>query len=103
MLALLQQDSMWLLLLFMLGMSTLCLALMCIDKFRAVKQEGRRIPEKVLLGLSLLFGSVGTLLGMVALRHKVNAKRHPAFAFGVPVMALAQCVLLVWLLLRSVQ
>ena len=103
MLAFLQQYSMWLLLLFMLGMSTLCLALMCVDKFRAVKKQGRRIPERMLLGLSLLFGSVGTLLGMVALRHKVNAKRHPAFAFGVPIMALVQCALLVVVLLQSVR
>ena len=103
MLNFLQDNSMWLLLLFMLVMSSISLALMCVDKFRAVKKEGRRIPERTLLLLSLLFGGVGTLLGMVALRHKVNAKRHPAFAFGVPLMALVQCGILVAMLLHSVQ
>ena len=100
---LLQEQYMWLVLAFMLTMSTVCLALMCIDKYRAKRQEGRRYPEKLLLGLSLLGGSFGTLLAMVFLRHKINARRHPAFAIGVPVMALAHCVLLLVLLMQSVK
>ena len=42
-----------------------------IDKRKAVK--GRwRIPEKTLLLMGLMFGSVGQLLGMKVFRHKTN-------------------------------
>ena len=83
------------------ALNALSFALMCVDKARAVRKVGRRIPEKTLLGISLLFGSFGTLLGMLAMRHKTNAKRHPAFAYGVPLLMLAQGGLLIFLLLRA--
>ena len=42
-----------------------------IDKRKAVK--GRwRIPEKTLLLMGIMFGSVGQLLGMKVFRHKTN-------------------------------
>lgn len=44
------------------------------DKFQA-KQGGWRIPEKVLLGLTLLGGGVGALAGMWLFRHKTR-KNH---------------------------
>lgn len=55
---------------------------MCIDKRRAVK--GRwRIPERVLLTLALLGGSVGAIIAMDLLPHKSN---HLLFSVGLPVM-----------------
>ena len=78
--------------------SLIAFALMCVDKLRAVRHRGRRIPEKTLLGLSLCFGSFGTLLAMPLLRHKINPGRHPAFAYGVPVMAMVQGAALLFLL-----
>ena len=41
------------------------------DKFQA-KREGWRIPEKVLLGLSLFGGGIGGLVGMLTFRHKTR-------------------------------
>ena len=41
------------------------------DKFQA-KREGWRIPEKVLLGLSLFGGGLGGLAGMLVFRHKTR-------------------------------
>ena len=61
-----------------------------------------RIPEATLLLVSALFGSLGAYLGMLLFRHKTNAKRHPAFAVGVPVMLIVQAALVYWLL-RSCQ
>lgn len=41
------------------------------DKFQA-KQGGWRIPERVLLGLSLFAGGIGGLAGMLVFRHKTR-------------------------------
>ena len=61
-----------------------------IDKRRAVKRKWR-IPEKTLLGLSLIGGSVGGLIAMYCFRHKI---RKPAFACGLPIMLLVQVIVL---------
>lgn len=36
------------------------------------KQGGRRIPERVLLGLTLFGGGIGGLAGMLVFRHKTR-------------------------------
>ena len=41
------------------------------DKFQA-KQGGWRIPERVLLGLTLIGGGIGALAGMLVFRHKTR-------------------------------
>lgn len=41
------------------------------DKFQA-KRGGWRIPERVLLGLSLFGGGIGGLAGMLVFRHKTR-------------------------------
>lgn len=50
------------------------------DKIRA-KNKGLRIPEGILLTLSLFFGGVGAILGMVVFNHKTS---KPAFRVIVP-------------------
>lgn len=83
----------------LLSLNLFSFVLMCMDKTRAVRKSGRRIPEKTLLGCSVLGGSFGILLGMLLLRHKINAKRHPAFAYGVPVLVMLQGAACVFALL----
>ena len=61
-----------------------------IDKRRAVKRKWR-IPEKTLLGLSLIGGSAGGLIAMYYFRHKI---RKPAFAYGLPMMLLVQVIVI---------
>ncbi len=56
-------------------MSLAALILYGADKRKAVRGVWR-IPEKVLLGISLLGGAVGGILGMTLFRHKT---RHAAF------------------------
>ncbi len=57
-----------------------------VDKLRA-KQADRRIPERTLLLLPYLGGSVGALLGMWIFRHKT---KHLKFRILVPLSLLVQ-------------
>lgn len=67
--------------------------LMLADKQKARKKKWR-IPEATLLGFAAAGGSVGTLAGIYAFRHKT---RHPKFTLGVPIILAVQIVLGVWL------
>ena len=61
-------------------------------------KKGRwRIPERTLLLLPLLGGSVGGILGMAAFHHKT---RHWYFRVGLPVMFLLQAAAAVYLAAR---
>ena len=67
--------------------------LMLIDKQKAKKNRWR-IPERTLLGVSAIGGSVGGLLGMYLLRHKTLHKR---FAIGIPLMFITHVIALYFL------
>lgn len=64
-----------------------------IDKRRARKNKWR-IPEKTLLMIAALGGSVGALLGMTKFRHKTQKWK---FKLLVPLCLILQVVLLVYL------
>ena len=78
-------------------MSLLTFILFGADKHKA-RAHKWRIPEKTLLGLSLLGGFAGGFLGMEFFRHKT---KHWYFQFGMPAILIAQAALAVWLLLRK--
>ena len=68
------------------------LVLFCVmgaDKLRA-KRHSRRVPERTLLALAVLGGSVGGMLGMLVFRHKT---RHAKFYLGFPAIFLCEAVL----------
>ena len=65
---------------------------MLADKRRAVKGLWR-IPEKTLLAIALVGGSIGSILGMNLLRHKT---KKPLFFIGLPVILALQIVAFVW-------
>ena len=71
--------------------NALSFLLMLIDKVKA-KKKLWRIPERTLLGLCAIGGSLGGLVGMKLVRHKTL---HPQFAIGIPVMLAVQIILLV--------
>ena len=63
--------------------------IMFIDKSRAIHKEWR-IPEKTLIGISIIGGSVGMLLGMSTFKHKT---KHKKFTIGVPFIFIVQVIL----------
>ncbi len=67
--------------------------LMGVDKKRAIRGAWR-IPEASLFGAALLGGALGCTLGMRHFRHKT---KHWYFKYGMPLIFIAECVLLFWL------
>ena len=57
-------------------------ALYGLDKYKA-KTGAWRIPEKTLLGIAVIGGSVGALAGMNFFHHKT---KHWYFKYGLPAM-----------------
>lgn len=58
------------------------------DKRKAVRHQWR-VPERVLIGIALIGGSLGAWVGMRIFRHKT---KHPKFFIGVPLMTAIQAV-----------
>ncbi len=56
---------------YFLIINVLAFFLCMIDKKNAIKQQAR-IPEKVLLGISLIGGSFGMTIGMHLFHHKTK-------------------------------
>lgn len=63
------------------------------DKLSA-KAHGQRVPEKTLILISVLGGSVAMYAVMLAIRHKT---RHVKFMAGIPFIMAVQAVLIVLL------
>ena len=70
--------------------NALAFLLMLADKYKARKNLWR-IPEKVLLGVALLGGSLGATAGMYAVRHKT---KHAIFAIGLPLMMIVHILII---------
>ena len=68
--------------------------IMFIDKNRAVHKEWR-IPEKTLMFLSLIGGSIGMFAGMHIFRHKT---KHIKFTLGVPFIFIVELITAVYLI-----
>lgn len=81
---------------YIIGINLFGLVLMLLDKFKA-KNNMYRTAEKTLLTVSLIGGSVGTLIGMHLVRHKT---KHPIFFFGIPIMLGIQVVIAVYCIIR---
>ncbi|NME81931.1 DUF1294 domain-containing protein [Clostridium sp. SM-530-WT-3G] len=68
--------------------------IMFIDKNRAIHKEWR-IPEKNLIGISIIGGSIGMLLGMNVFRHKT---KHLKFTIGIPLILIIQITAAIYLM-----
>ena len=80
---------------YLLIVNALGFVLMLADKYKA-KNNLWRIPETTLIGVALIGGSVGSLIGMYTVRHKT---KHPKFTVGIPLILVAQIVLLSYIYL----
>lgn len=67
---------------YIISINIIAFILYGIDKWNARKGL-RRIPEKTLLTIAAVGGSVGAYGGMWYFRHKI---RKPKFSIGVPVI-----------------
>lgn len=72
----------------MLVMNIITLAAFGVDKLKA-KTGSFRIPERVLLLLSFLYGAVGGVIAMYAFHHKT---RKAKFYIFVPLFAVMQII-----------
>ena len=63
------------------------------DKLCAI-QHRWRVPEKTLLAIAIIGGSLGALFAMSLFHHKTL---HLKFKYGVPVIMLLQVVGVLWL------
>ncbi|GFI17256.1 hypothetical protein IMSAG249_01312 [Lachnospiraceae bacterium] len=64
-------------------------ALMGIDKHKA-KKRAFRIPEATLFIVAIIGGSIGSIIGMYAFRHKT---KHFSFVYGMPFILILQIIL----------
>ena len=77
-------------LIYLITINALGFLLMLIDKQKANKNAWR-IPERVLMAVAAVGGSLGCLCGMYLFRHKT---RHIKFSVGLPILFAVQAVLL---------
>ena len=67
--------------------------LMLTDKQKA-RRGSWRIPERTLIGVAAIGGSIGAMMGMYLFRHKT---RHLKFSLGLPLILAVQICLFILL------
>lgn len=81
------------LILYLIIINAIGCIIMLRDKYCAVNQLWR-IPEKALLFVAIIGGSLGSYLGMKLFRHKT---KHPVFYIGLPVILALHCIVLLFI------
>lgn len=81
---------------YLLIINLIGLLIMYIDKKKA--KYGRwRIPEKTLLIIALLGGSIGTISGMYLFRHKTQKLK---FTLGFPTILISEIIIITYFLIK---
>ena len=83
-------------LLYLLIMNAAGFLVMTADKLYA-KKNMWRIPERTLMGIAAIGGSIGVLAAMYTVRHKT---KHMKFVIGVPLILVCQIGLAAYFLFR---
>lgn len=81
---------------YLLIINLIGLLIMFVDKRKAIKGSWR-IPEKSLIVIALLGGSIGTIIGMYWFRHKTKKLR---FTIGFPVILLTEIIVIIYFLIK---
>ena len=87
-------DVITMLLTYFAAINLIGFALMGIDKYKA-KKRAFRIPEATLFIIAIIGGSIDSMLGMYAFRHKT---RHRSFVYGMPFILIVQIALIIALI-----
>ena len=81
---------------YLLAINLIGILIMFIDKKKA--KYGRwRIPEKTLLIIALLGGSIGTMVGMYWFRHKTQKIK---FKLGFPTILISELIIIIYFLVK---
>ena len=75
--------------LYLAVVNVVAFALYGLDKYKA-KTGAWRVPEKTLLGIAAIGGSIGALVGMNFFHHKT---KHWYFCVGIPLILALQIAL----------
>lgn len=81
---------------YLLVINLIGIFIMYIDK-RKAKYGRWRIPEKTLLLVALLGGSIGTITGMYWFRHKTQKLK---FVLGFPTILISEMIIIVYFLIK---
>ena len=81
---------------YLLAINLAALLAMGLDKSFA-RRHHRRIPERRLLALAVIGGSVGEIAGMLLFRHKTL---HKKFSIGLPVILVVHLAIAGWILYK---
>ncbi len=79
---------------YLVIINILLFIIMGIDKYKSIKNY-YRIPEKILLLLALLGGSIGGILGMYIFRHKTQKLK---FKILFPLFLLLNIIIIFYIL-----
>ena len=79
-------------LLYLIIVNAAAFLLMLADKLKA-KRGAWRIPEKTLIGIAAIGGSIGALCGMYTFRHKT---KHLKFTLGIPLILAVQVIAVIF-------
>lgn len=81
---------------YLIVINLIGLFIMYLDKKKAM--YGRwRIPEKSLIIIALLGGSIGCMIGMKLFRHKTQKIK---FVLGYPTILIAELILIIYFLVK---
>ena len=83
-------------LIYILSINLIGILIMLIDKKKAIKGSWR-IPEKTLLIIALLGGSIGTITGMYWFRHKTKKLK---FTLGFPTILITEIIAIIYFLIE---
>lgn len=81
-----------LILLYLILINLAGFIMMGIDKYKA-RHDRWRIPEKTLMIIALLGGSIGSWAGMYTFRHKT---KHKLFTIGVPAILFLELAVFIY-------
>ena len=73
---------------YLIIINTINLILFGLDKYKAINKKNR-IRNSTLLGLSLLGGSIGSILGMYIFRHKTKTWYYK---YTTPIILIIQII-----------
>lgn len=79
--------------LYLIIINIAAFAIYAWDKHLSKKRNARRIPERNLLLIAALGGSIGALLAMYLIRHKTL---HKKFSIGVPAILIIQLLIVLF-------